>query len=293
MDDDFFHEISSDVGSDDFKNGVLRLFNQLSRLKRPNFPLEFQLVKLKNDGEIKLKYSYKGKKYQHNFENDSRQINGGLELTLYLCNKLLFQDGSEYQFVIIEGPSLSKWQKVEKRLAMLPKDRIPALNEKGAIRGVHLVLDTKPTSIKTILPQKHGTFLLEEVVPPERTFISDSECVDEAKDYEELIKDLVKITENTICFEAISCVETEKGRELLLTVNQKKFKTILEGDTDYVDVSPLLSCLNKVAAYYKLERRFYEFSDPGWGQEFGVVFATRTEASKIKKAGFTRDDETD
>ena len=75
-------------------------------------------------------------------------------------------------------------------------------------------------------------------------------------------------------------------RHLSLTLGKDTFSAKLQGDTDWIDAPPLIACLNELANAVQSTHRFYEFREPRWGQELGIVFASLAEAKRLRDHGF-------
>lgn len=126
---------------------------------------------------------------------------------------------------------------------------------------------------------------IEEVAPGTPTVVLDGECVDGAADYVSVINNILGLTAGEISLDVIECVEVDGYRQLTIAKETKTWKAKLHGETDYVDLEPLLKYLNKAAAKLGSKRRFVEFREILWGQEVGVAFVTKQEKRALKKSG--------
>jgi hypothetical protein len=101
-------------------------------------------------------------------------------------------------------------------------------------------------------------------------------------DYRDVIGSIAAITGGALAPSAIHCAEGPR-RVLSVVAEGKTSRIELQGATDWLDLTPLLACLNRLI---RGPRRLYEVRKPGWGQEFGVAFATKKEAAELDASGY-------
>jgi hypothetical protein len=60
-----------------------------------------------------------------------------------------------------------------------------------------------------------------------------------------LVEQIARLTGGALAPTDLTCVERGPTRELRFTMSGRTFTATLRGDTDWVDVDPLLACLNE------------------------------------------------
>ncbi len=227
----------------------------------------------------------------------SRVVNDGIEVALGELRVVLSGEGRSLREQAFAG--LQRWAEAhgngrrfvldEHWHAWLVDDAQLAAIKRYRVAKLRAFDATRTAKAQAKLERPVRTITPETIVPQARQWVGDGESVDSADDYRHVIDELCAIAE--LSPTGVSCTETSGVRHLSLTLGTREFRAELEGNTDWIDPSPLLACLNKVAAAAKKKYRFYEFREPRWGQELGIVFATAAEAKRLEKHGFlvTRD----
>ena len=132
---------------------------------------------------------------------------------------------------------------------------------------------------------------LEDIIPEQRLWVGDSECIDDASEYESLVGELAALGGLTV--KKVECVEHDGVRRLAVTSGRRVYRAKLRGDTDYIDEPSLLACLNEIATAAKKRNRYLVVRDERWGQETGIVFASAAETKRLRAAGFLPDEDED
>lgn len=202
---------------------------------------------------------------------------GDVQSLFDAINGQLGKSGHPLRLVVVH----SNWAQ---RVIPLPAGTAAALTRSGVlVCGVSS--NDAPQTSQGFTPERGVRTTLAELVGPAHLLVGDAECVDSAGDYRPVVMSLCALTQGALRMEFFACSEEDTVRELRLVISGVELRAQLAGDTDYVDVKPLLVCLNDVAERLS-ERRFYEVRDPAWGQEFGVAFATEGEARTLFDDGF-------
>nr|HEX4315997.1 hypothetical protein [Kofleriaceae bacterium] len=123
---------------------------------------------------------------------------------------------------------------------------------------------------------------LDELVGEARLYVGDSECVDAARDYEPLVRELARVTGGALAVSAVTCTQAGDTRALVVEAGGRVARATLHGG-DVVDVPPLLACLNELLAG---GGRLYAVREGGWRQELGVAFADDEVAADLERCGY-------
>jgi hypothetical protein len=173
----------------------------------------------------------------------------------------------------------------EELVLFVPFDRLAALTAADVVAwgGQHAVATARSTP-DVFRPPVVTAVRPNTIVPDERCWISDGESVDDPADYHRVVEELCALA--SVAPSHVSCTENSGVRKLSLRHGRKTFSARLRGRTDWIDAPPLIACLNQLVRTTRNNKRFYEFRDPRWGQEVGVVFATTAEARRLREFGF-------
>jgi hypothetical protein len=169
------------------------------------------------------------------------------------------------------------------RLIRVPVDRAPDFAD--LLQSIGGAVHRSTTPVGPDRFSLGATPTIGRVAPNAPNIVFDAECVDNASDYESLVADILAMTKGEVLVESIECTEHENTRTLRMRWGKRAFVTELEGGTDWVDLEPLLECLNKVAAAQGAKRRFVAFREVDWGQEAGVSFLDRSERHALSRSG--------
>jgi hypothetical protein len=104
-------------------------------------------------------------------------------------------------------------------------------------------------------------------------------------DYRGLVTDLAGLADGHLKPDEITCVERAGKRHLTIVSAGRKYEALLEGNTDWADVPPLLVCLNEILTQARAPGRFYEQFAPTGGQEFAVAYATPDQVRALESEG--------
>ncbi len=178
------------------------------------------------------------------------------------------------------------------RFMPIPVDRIEPLS-----RFTNLVWGNVPTksAISTSAFRFGKVPQLKDIVPDDRLLVFDAECIDEASDYEELVRDMLALARGNIAVDAIDCADSEdqETRRLNVTMKSKAFTAELAVNADWADISSLLICLNRIAAHVGFNHRYCEVRELEWDQECGVALASTAEYEALMLGGFVVSEESD
>ena len=172
------------------------------------------------------------------------------------------------------------------RIFFVPADRVAPLVALGIVDfGHEAAAPEASTTLRRFRLERQAHRRAEDLVAPERFLITDGESVDAAEDYEHLVADLCQLAGSELSLERVTCHERQGVRELVVRISGHEATAELEGNTDWVDLPPLLAALNRAAEAAGASRRFYAFQEPDWGQEIGVVCANADEAGRFRGYG--------
>jgi hypothetical protein len=134
---------------------------------------------------------------------------------------------------------------------------------------------------------------IEQFVTEENTFMFEDECIGNAKDYKEIIENLIGITDGVLDPESFSfeVVKNDEVREIAVAINGVAGTLVLKGRSPMVDAN-LLPQLNKLFGSVMEEKRFVEVYDPYNGGHEGVyVYVDKEIFHALKKHKFIEREE--
>lgn len=126
---------------------------------------------------------------------------------------------------------------------------------------------------------------VEKVLGSGRSYVTDAETVDQASDYVPLIKAIAAVTGGMLDFERIECVEMGKIRTITLVQDDRPWMGVVDGDTDWIDSEKLVPLLNRVLSDTRAPGRIHAYSEKGWGQECGFLYALDGQLPALRAAG--------
>ncbi|APR84550.1 Hypothetical protein A7982_09899 [Minicystis rosea] len=140
--------------------------------------------------------------------------------------------------------------------------------------------------MSTESPSSDATPFLEKLAGTDRVTVLDGECVDAAADYEHVIRDLLAATTaSEIVLRTFSSVE-DNPRTLTFALDDGPPQTIeVEGDTDWLDISPLVGGIDAALRTIGYARRFIGYTGPEFGQESGFAMLLPEEMRALLRFG--------
>jgi hypothetical protein len=138
-------------------------------------------------------------------------------------------------------------------------------------------LAPEPTSFEPVVFQT-----VNEIVPAKRRYQEDGECVDDAKDYLDVVREIGALAGRDLEITRLRCVAKGTARELSFHVRGHAVKATL-ANTGWVDLDPLLVALNS-ALPKTSKRSFWTYGKSD--QSFGVVYVDDREVIKVRDAGY-------
>ncbi len=110
---------------------------------------------------------------------------------------------------------------------------------------------------------------IKDFVCEKNIYLTDSERVDEVKDYERFLNDFIAIVDEEITdfigFEG-------ETRLLKFKIKSIKFSIFVKGNTDYIDEKPIVSEFNKNLKNIGKNGKIYSFWSGDFGQEIGFFY---------------------
>jgi hypothetical protein len=192
--------------------------------------------------------------------------------------RLFHEHGWPWRFV---ASTASVREDATERLLLVPAATLPRWAELTFLRG-----GTTPAAVPTgdaspvELPRLRAA---EEILGEEHYLVGDLECVDAPSDYARVVADIAQLCGPIDPIE-VSCIEKEGARHLTLAARGLEYDAILTGDTDWLDLAPLLACLNRLLADAGAPGRLYDL--PNSGQGFAVGYATAEQAATLEREGY-------
>jgi hypothetical protein len=113
----------------------------------------------------------------------------------------------------------------------------------------------------------------------------DRERVPAASDVEAVVDELLAITGGAAPDATCRCTERDGARRLTLSVEGRRFRTDLRGETDWIDLDPLLDVLNEALAHQGAPGRLHALDDGRRHQTTGIVYATDDQAAVLRRWG--------
>jgi len=108
----------------------------------------------------------------------------------------------------------------------------------------------------------------------------DSESVDDVKDYEFILKSFANLSENKFLRIINSLNEHNAHRSIEIEINNKRYFTLLEGNTDNIDLK-IIDFVNDCLIDIGFTRKkFIAFSTPSFGQEVGIPHSAASLAKR-------------
>lgn len=132
---------------------------------------------------------------------------------------------------------------------------------------------------------------INEILSDNQWYYGDQECVDDAQDYERVIRDYFVSTSNgRLSLKNFDCQEIDsENRKLKLTMNQQVCEFELLTHNGWIDTSIIVE-MNKLLEQLNIGRKqFVEIRDSSWGQELGVAFASKSQIDSLKKNGYIKE----
>lgn len=153
------------------------------------------------------------------------------------------------------------------RILPAPIDRVHALLALLPLTGDLRIPARRPSTMADFSFRKRP-----EPAADAPSLIFDGECIERPEKYVELVEQMLALSGGTLSASSIACVEEQARRRLTIESNGQRFEATLDGDGDWIDLPPLLLCLNDLAKASGVKRRFREFRELDWGREIGVAF---------------------
>jgi hypothetical protein len=171
------------------------------------------------------------------------------------------------------------------RLLLVPAATVAELSQLAFIRGGAPAAATPPAGAGASAPKLPQLRRPEDVVGPQHYLVGDGECVDAASDYIDFVADLARLTDGQLAPRRVDCVDRDGARQLTFNVGKRRYEARLEENWGWVDLAPLLACLNRALADIGAPGRLYEHKQPTDGQEIAVAYAAPEEARALQAEG--------
>jgi hypothetical protein len=143
-------------------------------------------------------------------------------------------------------------------------------------------VDTESSKVRITVKEVKGRFSYKELLKANYKVI-DLESVDDVKDYEHIIKTLVDLSGGKLSPVIKSLSEQDAVRNIEIEINGVKYSTQLQGDTDYVDLKVIDFANKCLVDNGHTRKKFIAFSDPNFGQEIGVAFASKSGLKALRQ----------
>jgi hypothetical protein len=132
---------------------------------------------------------------------------------------------------------------------------------------------------------------INEILNDNQWRFGDQESVDDAQDYERVIRDYFVNTSNgRLSLENFDCHEIDsENRKLKLTMNQQDFEFELLTHNGWIDTA-IIEEMNKLLMKLNIcRKKFVGIRDSVWGQELGIAFASKSQIDSLKKNGYVKE----
>lgn len=121
---------------------------------------------------------------------------------------------------------------------------------------------------------------IKDLIGEKNIYIFDGESVDDVEDYQEHLKEILKIKDLKLTdFQSFDGAT----RQLSWKIKTEKISISVEGETDYFDSKPIITEINKVISKLNINGKFYSFWSGDFGQEEGIFFSNNEEVIKKLK----------
>lgn len=133
-----------------------------------------------------------------------------------------------------------------------------------------------------------ATEFLAERLGRDRIAVIDGECVDDVRDYEGVLRDLVRrVSAGGLALTHFTGVEGTPRRITVRLGGGPPCTFEAEGDTDWLDTEAVIAALNRVLAERGEVRRLVEYHGDEFGQESGWVLLTPSDLAALVGFGLT------
>lgn len=132
---------------------------------------------------------------------------------------------------------------------------------------------------------------INEILSENQWHYGDQECVNDAQDYEMVIRDYFVNTSNgRLSLENFDYHVTDsENRKLKLTINEQVCEFELSTLNGWIDPAIIVE-MNKLLEKLNISRKqFVEVRDSSWGQEVGVAFASKSQIDSLRKNGYIKE----
>jgi hypothetical protein len=143
----------------------------------------------------------------------------------------------------------------------------------GPIDSIFERIDKRGETWFDIYPQRKGTPFVE-LITEEKRYINDAECTYSAKGYEDVIENLMGITDGLLTLESFTGIDGNT-RTIQVTINGISGEFSVAGNTHYLDSAALIRALNALLEPV-MEGKFFIDTDETDGQFLEVAFGDQT-----------------
>lgn len=153
-----------------------------------------------------------------------------------------------------------------------------SLSDIFSLEGVNTESDNAKLTVKGIKATITYKDLLKEAYR-----IIDLESVDNVRDYEHVIKVFSDLSVGKFFPTIKSLSEQNASRNIEVEINEVKYSTQLQGNTDFIDLK-FIDFVNKcLIDNGHTRKKFVAFNDASFGQEIGVAFVSKSGLKALRQ----------